>query len=299
LQPIYIHAAELSVFGDILVWHASQETASTWANVVSKPSNKVIDFDAANIDFNWDTGFRAGLQYQAEHDTRDTKLYWTHFSTKTTGKHALAEQILAPEFFSGFVSNNLFFGGNLDWKIAMNMLDLDLGRRIDVGKSVSIRPSIGLKSGSIKQTINANWNAVIYTATENVQHNFHGIGPSVGIDSKWNIYQQFSLIGNFSTAFMWGKWKINDVYNRPAALLGLVTPTTITTTMKKTLLGTMMFDYFVGFEWFHKGKFDLALQLGYELQFWANQLRIPTFQILPVHGDLTLQGGTCHIRISL
>lgn len=291
------NAVEFSAFADLLVWHASQQTCSTWANIVSKPANNTVDFDATNVNFGWNPGFRGGLAYLDQSTILDSSLYWTHYSANTSNSHAIAEQLLLPEFFSGFLSGNYFFGGTIDWKLLMNMLDLEVGRKFSIGKSVSIRPKIGIKGGTIKQTANCAWKADIYTATEQVIHNFTGVGPTFGIDSNWNIFRSFNLIGNFATTFMYGNWKLNDVYIRPRA--GLITPTTITTSLNQTQLGTLMFDYFMGLEWKFNGKANVSLQVGYEMQYWANQLRLPTFQQLPVHGDLTLQGGTCHIRIEL
>lgn len=299
LQPLNVAAADLSIFGDLLVWHASEQTSASWANVVSLPTNRIVDFDATDINFNWDLGFRGGFIYEPKHSLEDTRLYWTTFRTKANSSLFMAEQLVIPEFFSGFLSGNVFFGGDLSWQLIMNMVDLDVGRKINIGKYVSIRPAIGIKGGTINQTINCNWDAAVYTSTEKVTNNFSGLGPSFGIDSKWHVYKNFNLLGNFSTALMWGKWKINDTYSRPSALLGVITPTTITTSLNDSKLGTIMLDYFLGLEWTYYGKAIIAVQVGYEMQFWVNQLRIPTFQQLPVHGDLTLQGGTCHIRIDL
>jgi len=297
ILPLGAESANWSVFGDALVWHASEQEATTWASIISEPSNKTANFDAANVNFSWDLGFRGGLMYEPDHDARDLKLYWTNFTAKTSNNFALGEQIVAPEFFSGFISTNIFFGGGINWKLELNMLDFDIGHKLQIGKAVTLRPAIGIKGGTINQTVNCDWNAVLYTANEEILQKFWGVGPSFAIDSKWHIFENFSLIGNFATAFLWGNWNVVDTYKRPTALL--VTPTTITTTMSNARLGTAMFDYFMGFEWAYKGRSSVTIQLGYEMQFWANQLRMTTFQILPVHGDLTLQGGTCHIRIDL
>lgn len=299
MHPLRASAEGLSVFGDLLVWHASQETSSTWANIVSRPQSNVVDFDATNVDFSWNSGFRGGFLYEPTRNSREIGIYWTYFPAKSSSNFNVGEQIVIPEFFSGFASGNLFFGANLDWKIMMNMFDLELGKKLNLGQGLIVRPAIGIKAGTINQTINCEWDAVVYKSNEKLKNNFFGVGPSFGVNTTWNLYKNISLIGDLTTALMWGNWKINDTYTRPEALFGVVTPTTITTSMNKMQLGTMMLDYFMGFEWIHQGKFNVIFKVGYEMQIWSNQLRIPTFQQLPVHGDLTLQGGTCHIRIDL
>lgn len=284
-------------FADFLVWHASQETSSTWVSVVSIPNNKTIDFNAANVDFGWNVGFRGGFIYEANQNYWDSQVYWTYFRTKTNNNIALAEQLLIPEFFSGFLSLNKFFAADLNWKLVMNMFDYDLSHEFNVSKDLTLRPAIGLKLGTINQSINCAWNALAYQSSENLTNNFFGIGPTLGISTKFNLYKNFSMVGDFSTAFMWGNWNIKDVYTRPASLFS--TQTTITTSLSKSLLGTLMCKYCLGLEWIHQGRSNLSLLIGYEMQFWANQLRLPTFQQLPLHGDLTLQGGTCRICIEL
>lgn len=294
-------AQGLSIFADLLVWHASEETASSWSSVITTPKSNVTIFSPKNIDFNWGRGFRGGFLYESE-CFWDTKLYWTYLPSKKSVNLSPADQIITPEFFSGFLSGNFFFGANIDWQLVMNTIDLEASHKFNISKSVSIRPSIGIKGGTINQNINAQWNALIYTARENLENNFFGVGPSFGINAKWNVYKTFNLVGDFSTALMWGNWKVNDTYKRPSISLGpipIITPTTITTNMNDSKLGTIMFDYFIGLEWTHQGRSRVTLQLGYEMQYWANQLRLPTFQQLPLHGDLTLQGGTCGIYIDL
>jgi len=300
MQPLLLFAEGIEPFADLLYWHASQETASSWASITSGSSN-TVQFKAPNVDFNWNLGFRGGVTYEAEHNDWDSSLAWTYFQAKTNSNIKTTAQLVFPEFFSGFSSGNFFFGGGINWRLNMNMLDFDFGHKFAIGKSLIIRPAIGIKGGTINQTANCVWNAVLYNSTEQVKNNFMGIGPSFRLDSRWNVYKNFSLIGNFATALMWGNWKISDVYNRPNVPL-VVNATTITTNMHNEQLGTMMFDYCLGLEWASSskpGKPEIKLQIGYEMQFWSNQLRLPTFQQLPVHGDLTLQGATCRIIIDL
>lgn len=295
-SPMNANSEGSTLIADFLLWHTSQQTASTWASVL-KSSQRTLDVDATNVDFGWNKGFRGGVLHQLDCTQWDTGLYWTYFSAKANNEFSIGDQIVIPEFFSGFLSGNFFFGANLNWQLTMNMVDIEVGRKLDIDESFSIRPSIGIKGGTINQTINCQWNAGFFSSTERVKNNFTGGGPSLGIDGKWNICNGFSLFGDFSTAFMWGNWKISDTYSRPSALGGFVTPTTIITSMNNSKLGTVMYRYRMGLEWRCHEKLPLTLQLGYEMQFWPNQLRMPTFQQLPVHGDLTLQGGTCQLRI--
>lgn len=297
-------AKRLSVFGEYLYWHVSEQTDSVWANDIGFPATDHMTYSTPNAKFNWNSGFRGGLSYALPHFW-DIKLAWTHMPFSTSTNYiAAADHILTPEFFSGYLSSDTFSSANLNWKIAMNMIDLTISHPFHVTQSLALSPSIGMKKALINQTINTGWNATLFTiplysSTEVVKNNFSGLGPSFGVDGLWNFYKGFSIVGNFSTAFMWGHWNVNDTYSRPSALSGLVVPATINTQMTDAKLGTPMFQYFVGFQWVYESTYQAKFLLGYEMQYWANQLKAPTFQLLPLHGDLTMQGATCGISISL
>lgn len=298
-QTISAQAGTVAPFANYLYLTASEQTAAIWSSDVTSTTSQGFVFSPKNTDFDWDHGFRAGLSYLPDNQFWETRLYWTNYKTQATDNHRTSTQIILPDFFSGFLSGNYFFGANLDWNLRMNSVDIEAGHRYQLTNVLSLRPSIGIKGTNINQTINANWDAILYMSTEQVDHQYYGIGPTLGIDSKWDIYKPFSFVGTLQSAFLWGTWNINDTYRRPSALFGIITPTTITTKLKHSQLGTLMLDYFVGMQWEHVSTPHLNIQLGYEMQYWANQLRIPTFQELPVHGDLTLQGATCGISLYL
>ena len=297
LYALSASAQGVSVFADLLNWQASEETATSWATIVSDDANQVTHFSPKSVSFNWNRGFRGGIIYHADCPNWDAKLYWTYFPSSASMNFPVRDQVVIPGFFSGFLSGDIFFGAMTNWNLVMNMIDLEVSHAFNIGKSFTLRPAIGLKGGTINQTMKSKWEAVLYTATEKVKNNFSGAAPSFGLDAQWKLCGGFNLVGNLSTALMWGRWNDTDTYQRPAAFL--VSPTTITTSMNHSMLGVLMLGSFVGLEWVHKGNCNVAVKLGYEVQYWANQLRFTTFQQLPTHGDLTFQGGTCGICIDL
>ncbi len=297
LLPLQAGAKPLSFFADWLLWQASEEATSFWANGSSLFSNPAV-LNPPNLNFGYSQGLRGGLAYEPN-QLWNVKLYWTYLPANQTLSINTADQVLIPEFFSGFLSQNFFFGSELNWTLYLNTLDLEASHEFRVTPAFTLSPLIGLKGARINQTVTSAWNALVYVAHENVLHQYYGLGPNLGVKGRWELGKNFSLIGNFSLAFMWGTWNIEDVYTRPSALGGLVQPLTITTYQNHTSLDTLAFDYFLGVEWTHTGKVTVSAKLGYEMQYWTNQLRIPTFQLLPVRGDLTLQGGTCGIYFGL
>ncbi len=298
--PLSATAGSLQPFAEALFWNASEKSMANWATVIATPPGKTkvtADFPK----FHTSPGVKAGFNFAPDAQSFDTTFTWTYFPTSTTGSIPRGSGIVTSDFFAGsyFITRDLYAGAFMDWQMVMNMFDLQAGHKFDVTPSLSLRPKLGVKGGSIYQTINLTWDAIFYQSEETVKNNFTGIGPSFGLDAQWNFYPNFSLVGNVSSAVMWGKWNNSDTFKRPYALLGLVTPTTISMTMNDAKLGTLMMDYFVGLNWAYHGKSQINLQLGYEMQYWANQLRLIAIQLVPTHGDLTIQGATCGLTIDL
>lgn len=297
-------SGNFSVFEELIYWHVSQQTSSLW--VTSQPLNTPpgYTYPVHSVNFGWSPGLKLGMKYEPQ-DSVDFKLYWTYFSTKTTDSvTAPPGHVLFPVFFNGFTTLNFFNQAQLKWQMRMNTLDGEIGHEFSPLDTLKVRPFIGVKGGVINQNLDSSWQARVgnfnaYTATENVVQDFWGIGPSFGVDSVWNLYKDLKINSSLATALLWGHWNIQDTYSRPEALLGLIAPTTISSNIKNSMLGSYMVKLFLGLEWRFKARTLVTMKAGYEMQFWANQLRLPLYEQLPVRGDLTLQGITCGISIGL
>ncbi len=295
-------AEGVTPFADMLLWHASQQTSSIWSSVIAT-SEDYNSFSAENIDFGWDPGFRIGFAHDPGQPSWDTKVYWTRFRTSAEASCPAGSPTIVSEFFSGFVNVT---AGTVDeaavrWDLSFNTIDFELGHTIALGESVSLRPSMGLKAAFIGQKIQANWSSTSssLSATERINHDFRGFGPTFGIDARWKPAPsgRLSVVGAFSGSLLWGVWNVEDAYERNDTEFPLLAYGALTTSMKDSSLGTVNLNYFLGLEWIREGTVTVTGRVGYELQWWANQQRLPTFQQLPMHGDLTLQGLTCGISV--
>jgi len=300
LHTLVASAASVQPFVDLLGWHATESNTS-WATTISKPNGQT-HITPSGISFNTGLGVKAGVLYAPEDTFFDTTFYWTYFPTSATKTiPTVIGQVVSSLFFSGsyFIAKDIFAGANANWQLTLNMFDLLASHAFKPSSSLAITPKVGMKGGSIYQAINVTWDAVIATANEKVTNNFTGFGPSVGVAAKWNFYQDFSVVGDVSSAFMYGRWNNKDSFNRPPALFGLIPQQTIVTTMNQAQLGTLMMDYYLGLEWLHQGRSKVTVKIGYEMQYWADQLRLIAIQQLPTLGDLTIEGATCGISIDL
>lgn len=300
----FINTKRLTLFGDYLYWYASQQTDAVWANDIGFPATNHVTYATPNLKFNWHSGVRAGISY-ALPQYWDLTFAWTHVKPNTTSQYTPpAFHVLTPEFFSGYLSGDSFSSADMHWKIDFNTYDFVISHAFQASPALTLRPIMGVKGATIHQTLNSHWHNTlfsipIYTSSEIIKNNYAGVGPTFGLEGVWTFYQELSLAGKIATALMWGQWQVNDTYQRPAALFNLIKSAKINTHMRHSQLGAPMYQSFVGLQWLHDANYQLKFLLGYEMQYWANQLRVPTFQLLPLHGDLTLQGITCGLSISL
>lgn len=304
---------EWNIFGDLLVWRASQETEGQWANVLTIKSLSLTEFEGVNFAFDWDAGFRLGAGYQCNNNSSwDVKFYWTRYHTDAHDSiGSAAGQVVTNDFFAGFISEftgadeSIAISADIQWALHYDMLDLELGHTCCITPNLFLRPFLGLKGGWINQSIHSQWENILteapftlFSSKENLRNDFWGIGPSAGVYSRWNLLRCgshcFSLLGNASTAMMWGTWGISDKYSSTI-------PQNTRVPIQTSHLGALMLQGFLGCGWetdIMQGRYHVAARLGYEMQIWFNQLRIPTFQQLMLHGDLTLQGGTFNFSIA-
>lgn len=291
-----------SVYEDLLYWHASEQPTSVWAYQFSlNQLSQGTYFTEPNTYFGWSAGLRLGIQKTSE-SYFDKKLYWVHFSTKTNeGLVTTDGQLLLPEFFNGFTTTSPYNSADIHWNIEMNIIDAKIGHVFHPFDTLEVHPSVGIKGGTINQSIDSSWQLdalgfILYQATENLKNNFSGIGPSFSIDCRWRLNKCFSLLSDFDVALLWGRWHIDDEFYRPNSLFF---DEKRIHSQTKDYLGSFMTSYFLGLEWAFEFSAQVKIKAGYELEFWANQLRLPVFQALPIHGDLTFQGATCGIYITL
>jgi hypothetical protein len=285
---------------DFLAWYASEEVASIWADVITIGDN-ASTWDARGFNFKWDYGFRLGATRLLDCDQWETGFYWTWFQTSHKQQIPFdPDSSISPEFFAAFLSGNRPKSMNGKWSLLLSMFDWELGKSFRVCKNLSLRPFLGIKGGWINQSIKANYYNLVLdsiiqtdlTAKERLKNNFWGVGPLVGVNSKWKVAhinsQVFSIFGDFSMASLFGIWSSSDFYKNSASQ-------TASVTARDSALGTLMFRAFFGLAWemrFSPTLAPLKAKIGYEAQIWMNQLRIATFQLQRLHNDLTLQGVT-------
>lgn len=269
----------VEIFVNALYWRASETADWCFSNNLSS-SNQVSTYRTASFDYA--PGFKVGVGYKKDWETQ---LYYTRFYTNDTDS---AQGNLTSAFAGGKLiqasnGNFLYNSGQLSFSINYNVLDWDLSKSFHASKAIILRPIIGLRGAWINQTINTSFQGLI-SISEKVKNDFSGVGPKAGIESKWILKDsdkyQFSIFANFTTSYLWGKWKISDVLNATsgATMHTIVGTRNFGAFAAQALMG-LNFDYD-----------NFTMNFGYELIDWFNQYQVFDDDTGGHNNDLILQG---------
>lgn len=304
------------LFADFLYWNL-EETCTQWAFVIdptfaSPPAapftgSYPVELDA--VDFDWNSGVRAGISYTLPHDFWDTRVYYTWYHTSGANRLApsdgrvIQSQFIATDFLLSLPLFPLaFHEAKIKWNVLYNMFNWDVGRVCSLGNYLSLRPYLGIQGGWIRQKIDAYWIAsntlIPYNARQYLEHGFWGIGPEAGVNSQWKLVSRghhvLSIWGDFSQVFLWGNWSFTE---KSATTIGV----DAINTQPDRQMGALAFLGGAGVVWdckAHNNSTMLTVKLGYELQVWMQHLQFFQHFSGILNNALTLQGATCRLQLN-
>lgn len=289
-----------SVFGfiDILNWQLREGAADDWAQIFASPGEtqpiRVVD-----APFQWNTGIRFGAGYNFEPSDNFVLASYTTYHALATSQ---ASGIVASSFVGNYFANNTngaslgpsYHSATIRWHVYYDVLDFDVGHRFELSKHLQLNPYVGLKAASINQHIFSNWYnpdgiTTFSQATENLKNDFMGIGPALGINTLWPLFeknnkQSVNIIGNFVGALLYGHWNFSDIYKNN-------TPVTITTNVNSINGTAPMAGGLLGFNYTNKfAHSDLSVSLGYEVQMWFSQVQYYSLNGGRLNRPMSIQG---------
>ncbi len=273
------------VFGEWLYWvpHAEgfqygvqSEDFSGRPPFLETDILKGVHGKVSQVNPNYSTGYRFGLDIKMPHDNWDLYASWSQFQNH---RHDAIEQKFRKVIWPSFLVNlNVpkALSAKAKWELEYSVLDVDLGRSFFVAKHLSIRPFFGFQAAWIEQEFTVKYLDVIFLGGATVpgirshNHNkFQGYGMRVGLDTKWPISWGFSLLGNFSTSLLFSKV---DVSRFEKIIHGF--PRTV---LKDEIHNTLpVIEMMGGICWetqFFKNRCYFSLSAGWEEQVWFQQVQ--------------------------
>ena len=308
---------------DVLYWHAKVGGTEFAYSDQDPRAQLPIRGRTKDIDFKWDWGLRVGLGYNFEHDGWDLRGQYTWYDTcGSANTRAGANSSIVPLRGSSTIvatataSSNRFLycaSAKAQYDFEYSAIDLELGRAYFISGKLSFRPHWGVKTAWIDQEqitryTGGNIDATNSPNTLGLQGNtvhikddcdFWGLGPRVGLDSKWHLGYGFSIFGNVSGALLFGHFDVEhrerysanaDNRIKLSANRHAFSPTA------QMQLG-LRFDKYI-----HDNTQHIGVGLGFEAQYWWRQnqmLKIDDAQVLKYERyseDISMHGLTLDIQ---
>lgn len=276
------------------------------------------------IDFDWDWGIKAGLGYNFEHDNWDIYLnyMWLDTSGSKSVSSGLNSSVIPLKGFPGIVNGCLAPFGNFTFATIAksqfdadyNILNLELGRNYFISPKIAFRPHWGLQSswidleqvvrysgGELPVTTNQDGGIGVNTVHVRDDSDFWGLGPRVGINTKWFIGKGFNIFGDAAGALLFGRM---DVDHREKFSLCPEESRISIDANRHQFVPTMQLTMGLGWDrYFNDNQNHVMLRVGFDSQyFWrANQmLRIDDAASLKyerISEDLGIYGLTIDARL--
>ncbi len=282
------------------------------------PFPAIIDTQKIGPDFNYEPGVRVSAGYDFGRDNWDLFLRWTYHYTKAThhvnslpnaadinvysqtqflfATRVEALSIGNPNFENLIISS----GGDVEWQLRFNALDFEMGYDYFFSKRFSVRPHMGIKAAWMQMHYNVKYDPagiVHLIQTDNFANisgrsssDYWGVGPRFGIDGYLHIGWGFSLYGLISSAALYGEYDAKyRILNDNLTNATLDSDITVKDDYYRL---RVMSQLALGLEWAWCFSRDylLAFNIGWETQYWWNQLELPFFSYFQPDGDLTFSG---------
>ena len=310
------------LMADLLYWKV-EENGLEYA-LKAKPDDLnsflPVHGDIKAPDFDWHLGFKLGVGWNIPYDCWDLSLVWTRINADAHGRTEAGGGIIYGIFGDSPSSAVPCAKASADWSMHFNLLDLELGREFYVGKHLTLRPHMGLRTAWIHQNYDVKYQdviglgplvtSVLFNKIDFHNH-FDGIGVRGGCDSQWELGAGFSVFGNVALSLLYGDI---DVKRDRKQILNIDTggvqigPVDVKGPIKSNVhVGRAALDFVLGLKWDYMlchERFHIGLEAGWEqhMFFGQNQLTNGVASELFVisasekyftsNDDLTLQGLT-------
>lgn len=251
-----------------------------------------------SVNPDYDFGFRVGVGYMFPDSGNDVQLNWTHFSHSNDGSTTadpgeilvtgIGVPLLNPFPSDSGITGDVSANSNVDTKL--DTVDLDVGQYVNFGTRLQARFFGGLQFSRVEQDSDNDYNAVYtndllppatlaYNEDDHFDSKFTGVGPRFGVDTSYNVWNCFGVVGHVAGALLVGKV---DTSTNNDVNIGVSTggedpdqfsvdfPASIDTDNQWRVVPT--FDAKVGlnYTWIFQNQSALTLEAGYQVTEFFN-----------------------------
>ena len=187
-------------------------------------NKSAVDFSVignlVRLDDKWDPGFKLAFGWNTEYDAWDIKAQWAYYhnhSSKEIRATTIPNQSLGLlALWHRFSVGGPYAYSKASWVLNHNMFDLEMGRDYFVGCHLAFRPHLGLRGGSLHQTLRVKYKEPsvsqnnVFQSTLTTKNEYWGVGPRAGVQGDWRIGNGFAIFGDLATSLLCGASKLNQ-----------------------------------------------------------------------------------------
>ncbi|MCB1110174.1 MAG: MOMP family protein [Chlamydiia bacterium] len=276
---------------DITYWHTKMGGTEYAYSLQPNFSGNVllpqINGDMKENDFGWDVGVKVGLGYKTPHDAWDIYARYTYFNSDDTSSSSKAE----PSALVSLTNFALLFANKVKSHVEIDYdnVDLELARSYFYSQYLAFRPHFDLKTTWIDidqdvqitaSSINGgtrpvNTDGLDFKTKDDCR--FWGLGPRVGIDSKWFLGYGFHIFGDLAGSVQYGYFKTEAREFVPPSALPFIPDGQVLKMKHKFHRFIPSVQMFLGLgydTYLNDEKQHLGFKLGYEVQYYwrVNQI---------------------------
>ncbi|MCI5051523.1 MAG: Lpg1974 family pore-forming outer membrane protein [Simkaniaceae bacterium] len=312
-SPRVENGADVFITADFIYWSVREDGLNfATSGYAAAPTTTLAKGKVYQPDFNWHPGFKAGLGLTLAHDDWDLFLEYTWMNapmdwTTATNNGTDNSTLQSSWIFDVNDSVQRLTRATGAWSNNVNTADLTMGRHLFISHYLALHPHIGLKASWQKQRYKAYYqetDGVLGDITEtrlSFRQQFFGIGLLAGIDSSYYFDKNWSLFGDFAASALASHF---DVDHKSSQFLILNGEKNGANTVplyfdEKVDTITPVLEWAMGVRWdywFNEDSYHVALQLGWEQQFWLDMNRFHNVFDGGARGNLTMQGVTFKFR---
>ncbi|MGB7978744.1 MAG: Lpg1974 family pore-forming outer membrane protein [Chlamydiales bacterium] len=283
-----------------IYWQPIQENMELGLANTTAAVRDVLDAVTANVinmNFKFKPGFKIGLGGSFSHDNWDTLLEytWFHNTNSQSSDGPSGGNIIPMIGAPASTGDSLYSSVSENWRLKMDIIDLDLGRWYYVGTNLMFRPSFGVRADWIRQRLVFNGVSATDEGEVYSKSSSWAIGPMAALDSSWNIGCGFRIFGNAETDLLFTKYT-RLRYNETHTNVDLIP---ISVKQSHVYAIRPHFDLELGLGWgtyLDCNNWYLDFKAGYEMQAFLFQNMFRHFSSATMAGNSASPYGNLYIQ---
>lgn len=191
------------VDAELLFWNAHEDGLQYAANGFDLTKGHHDD-----LDWKWKPGFRVGVGTLFGCNDWDLSLTYTWYKNKANNSTFDPTGDTLGTWSEGAQRFTDLSG---DLHLIFQTLDLALKKAFYVCDYFIVEPVVALRGAFIKERYNIDYVNTIDVTFQNIRNSqrFHAVGTLLGVNTRWIIYNQLSLIAEGAFSILYGRYDVN------------------------------------------------------------------------------------------